>query len=144
MGFLSLQTLVDTWQCFQNKLSLYQRLCGELMSGSSLKSWRWSGYPFTKGKLALNSQVNGSILGCSLDYVYYNVQARGSIGHPIWSNSMVHLSHQWHFGTLTTLPSPATPPSSLTATAKVILPLIQYTYVWNHCYMYLACYRTTG
>ena len=31
---------------------------------------------------------------------------------------MVHLHHEWNFGTPTTLPLPATPPSPLTATPK--------------------------
>ena len=38
----------------------------------------------------------------------------------------MHLSQEWNFGTPTTLPSPATPPSPLTATPEAIFPLTWY------------------
>ena len=44
----------------------------------------------------------------------------------IFVNGMVHLPQEWNFRTPTTLPSPATPSSSLTATHQAIFPL---TYV---------------
>ena len=42
---------------------------------------------------------------------------------------MVHLPQEWNFGIPTTLPSPATPLSPLTATPKAIFPL-----TWRHTF----------
>ena len=59
----------------------------------------------------------------------YNTQARGSVGHPIWVNGMVHLPHKWNFGRPTTLPLPATPPSPLTATPEAF-----FLHTWRHTF----------
>ena len=42
----------------------------------------------------------------------------------IFVNGMAHLPQELNFGTPIILPSPATPPSPLTATPEVILPLM--------------------
>ena len=51
----------------------------------------------------------------------------------IFVNGMVHLPQEWNFGTPTILPSPATPPSPLTATPEVIFPLM-----WCHTFNILC------
>ena len=47
----------------------------------------------------------------------------------IFINGTVHLPQDWNFGIPTTLPSPATPPSPLTATHKAIFSL-----TWRHTF----------
>ena len=42
-------------------------------------------------------------------------------------NGMVHIPHEWNFGTPTTRPSPATQPSPLTATPEAIFRLCDVT-----------------
>ena len=49
----------------------------------------------------------------------------------IFVNGMVYLPQEWNFGRSTTLPSPATPPSPLTATPEAIFFVYVTSCLWN-------------
>ena len=76
------------------------------------------------------SHFNTQLWSKLLHAIYYILQER-SFGLNLFVNVMEHLPHGWNFGTLTTLPSPASPLSSLTATPEAIFLLtwrrVQYT-----------------
>ena len=55
----------------------------------------------------------------------------------IFVNGMVHLPHEWNFGTPTALPSPTTP-SPLTATPEAIFPLT-WRHTFDTTYKIIAC-----
>ena len=51
-------------------------------------------------------------------------------------NGLVHLPHEWNFGTPTSLPSPATPLSPLTVTPKMIFSLTYQGFSMNSGMVY--------